>query len=253
MQQGFFQLIIPLGLTPILLLVLWRIRLKKLAAYPSSSLGKIEVWEKYNGEKVLTINSYPQGVSINDKSIKKSYWFSIAESVIKFCQGKQNAQVLMLGLGANTIPNLIAKSNSKIFQTLVEIDQDVIRICQDFFGLNSLPSYKLIQADAFKLISSKDPFGKKFDVIIVDIFTGEPPYVSLDSNQPNFIEQLLPFLKKEGMVIFNRPAHNEKTRADGVELKEYLQTLFRRTQIFDIQDPRRFRNHVIAASKLKRQ
>lgn len=245
MQQDFTQLIIPTLLIPILLLIYWRIRLKRLKTYQSKILGKIEVFEKYNKEKALTINSYVQGVSIEDKSIKKSYWFCAAKQATKFCQQQKNAKILILGLGANTIPNLVAKLNPKIHQTIVEIDSAVIKACQEFFNLNKLPKHQLLQANAYKLINGKKIPSQPFDVIIVDIFTGEPPYIDLESNRPNFILKLLPFLKKNGAIIFNRPAHNEKVRAEGELLKDYLSTLFRKTEIFDIKDPRGFRNHII--------
>lgn len=252
MQQNFTQLIIFLILIPILSFFYWRLRLKKIAFYHSPLLGKIEVFQKYNGEKVLTINSYPQGVSIEDKSIAKSYWFKIAEKVCKFCQNKPACRqaginILMLGLGANTIPNLIASKNPSIHQTIIEIDKEIISACRKYFNLDNLPNYQIIKADAFQILATNSSLpATNYDAIIVDIFTGEPPYVSLDSNQPNFIEKILPFLKNEGIIVFNRPAHNELSRKGGLELARYLKTLFAKTEILEIKDPRRFKNHLIA-------
>jgi len=57
MQQNITGLIIALILVPILLFFYWRLRLKKIAFYNSPILGKIEIFQKYNSEKVLTINS----------------------------------------------------------------------------------------------------------------------------------------------------------------------------------------------------
>lgn len=250
MQQNFITVILPIFLIALLLVILRRFRLKKLGSFTSPILGKIEVLQKYNGEKVLTTNSYPQGISIEDASIKKSYWYAIANEAVKFCKQKNNPQVLMLGLGANTIPNLIAKANPKIFQTIVEIDGYIIEACRQFFGLNELPNCRLIQTDAYKLFKKGDFLGK-FDVIIVDIFVGAPPYLDIKSNQPPFIEKIMPSLEKDGMIIFNRPAHNTATRGDGEKLNSYLKTLFDNTKLLDIRDPRRFRNYVIMGSDQK--
>lgn len=248
MQQNITQLIIFLIIALILLFFYWRLRLKKLEIYKSPLLGKIEIFKKYNGEKVLTINSYPQGVSIEDKSIAKSYWFKIAEIVAQFCQNKKSPKILMLGLGANTIPNIIALKNHKIHQTIIEIDKYIISACRKYFDLDKLPNYQIIQADAFQILSTN--WSKQFDVIIVDIFTGKPPFVSLNSNQPNFITKILPFLNKEGMIIFNRPAHNKEAKNGGFELEKYLKTIFKKTEILEIHDPRRFTNHIILAKYL---
>lgn len=250
MQQNISNLIIPLIVTLILLFFYWRLRLKKIAFYNSRILGKIEVFEKYNKEKVLTINAYPQGISIADKSIEKSYWFAIAEIVCQYCKNKKEPKILILGLGANTIPSLIAKKNPKIHQTIIEIDKYIISACRKYFNLDKLPNYQIIQADAFQLLAPNSQLPTpNFDAIVVDIFTGEPPYVSLDSNQPNFIKKILPFLKKDGMIIFNRPAHNKISKTGGFELEKYLKTLFQKTKIMEINDPRRFKNHVIIAKE----
>ena len=67
MQQSIIQIIIPLLLIPFLLWTYFRLRLKKLAQYKSEKLGNITVIEKYNKERVLTINYYAQGISIEKK------------------------------------------------------------------------------------------------------------------------------------------------------------------------------------------
>ncbi len=247
MRPDLIPIVLPLILVPILLIALWRIRLKRLKIYHSPILGKIEVFEKYNKEKMVTINSYPQGVSTEQKSIKESYWYKVADEVAKSCKGKKDPRVLMLGLGANTIPNLIADKNPNIRLTIIEIDKFMIRVCREFFGLDQLPNYQLLRADAFNFFDNPKGLNTKFDAIIVDIFTGRPPYVSIKSNQPNFIEKLFPYLKKDGIILFNRPAHNKQTKADGEALKEYLAKFFKETQLIFIKDPRRFSNHVITA------
>lgn len=251
MQQNLFQVIIAIAALPFLGLAIWRIRLKRLASYCSPLLGKIEVLQKYNGEKVLTTNSYPQGVSTEQESITQSYWYIVASEASKFCRNRKSPQILTLGLGANTIPNLLAKLDPEINQTIVEIDEQIIEACRKFFGLDNLPNSKLIQADAFSFDFAQDGPKNRFDVIIVDIFLGAPPYVSIDSNRPSFIEKLLPSLKKDGLIIFNRPGHTENVRADSKKLETYLQTLFKKTRMFDVKDPRGFRNTVITAQILK--
>lgn len=249
MQQNILQIIIPLLLFFILLFVFWRLRLKSLAVYKSDLLGKIEVLEKYNGERMLTTNSYPQGISIEKEDINKSYWFCLADQAVKFCRKKENPRVLILGLGANTTSNLIAKLDSRINLTIVEIDSHIIEACQRFFDLDKLSNCSVIQADAFQLLNRKNAFPQKFDAIIVDIFVSIPPYVSLNSSRPDFIKKLASHLKSDGAILFNRPGHNENIREDGKLLEDHLKTLFQKTQIFDIKDPRGYRNYIISGCR----
>lgn len=251
MLYNLNEIIIPLVIILVPLLILRRLMLKRIAIYHSPFLGKIEVFEKYNGEKLLTINNFAQAVSIEDASIIRSYWYTVANDTGKFCQSKKSPRVLMLGLGGNTISSLIAQKNPKIHQTIVEIDPFIIQACKDHFNLNSLPNYELIQADAYKLLLKQNAFVKKFNVIIVDIFTGKPPYVSLKSNQPSFITQLLTYLNKDGLIIFNRPGNIPEAYLDSLKLKSYLQTVFKKTRLIDIQDPRGYRNNIVTGEKLK--
>lgn len=252
MQPDTYQIVIPILLLPFLSLLLWRIGIWRLKRYHSPLLGTVEIFKKYNGEKLLTINSYAQGVSTENRSIKKSYWFCIAEFITKFCHNKKNPQVLMLGLGANTITNLIAQINPHIHQTIVEIDQSIIQACRDYFGLDQLPNYQIILADAYKLVDDIKLFEKKFDVVIVDIFTGKPPYVSLESNQPNFIQKLLSWLKDDGMIVFNRPAHTKVAQEESKQLQKYLSALFHKTGIIFIDDPRGYKTEEVFGQKKRR-
>lgn len=251
MWQNIIQIIIPLLLIPFLLWAYFRLRLKKLAQYKSEKLGQITVIEKYDKEKVLTINYYAQGVSIEKISIKQSYWFKVAQHTVKYCKDKKNPRVLMLGLGANTISNLINRLNPKIHQTIVEFDDKIIQACREYFHLDGLTNYKLIHSDVYKLFNQNKMFDKNFDVIIVDIFTGHAPFVDVKSNEANFIQKVTKHLKKDGTIIFNRPAHDESLREGGLKLKKYLTEFFKNTTLLDIKDPRGYRNNIITATQKK--
>lgn len=231
------------------MILLGRIRLRRLASYDSPILGKVEVFQKYNGEKVLTTNSFPQGISTEQPSIKYSYWYKIANEAFRYTKNIKNPQVLCFGLGANTSSLILAKLNPKIQQTIIEIDAQIIQACKDYFQLNDLIQLTLIQADAFKVIDSGSQLpNNHYDAIIVDIFLSSPPYIDKKSNTPIFIKKLLTLLKPKGMVIFNRPSHNQEARRAGIELKKELDKYFQTSQLFDIKDPRGYRNNVITAS-----
>lgn len=247
MWPSYYEIIIPAASLPILLLALWRIGIRNLKTYRSPLLGKIEILQKYNGEKVLATNSYPQGISVEQKSIKESYWYAVAKLAADRCQNKTYPKVLMFGLGANTIPQLIAKLNPHIHQTVVEIDPLIIQACKEYFQLDQTSNLNVLQADAYKIVTDKKAFPEKFDAIIVDLFTCQPPYLSHKSNQPPFIQKLLPLLKENGRIIFNRPAHNDAVRKEGEGLQRYLQTVFKTADLSLVKDPRGFKNHVIWA------
>lgn len=247
MLNNFLEIIIPLFLSLIFLLLYFRLRLKRLKTYRSPILGKIEVYQKYNKEKVLVIENYAQGVSIEDKSIDRSYWFFIAQKVIEHCKGKKTSKTLMLGLGANTISSLISKLNPRTQQTVIEIDDQIIQACKDFFNLDQIKNLHIINADAYKIINQRKDFNSKFDCIIVDIFTGKAPFVSKESNTPTFIQNLTKWLNKDGLIIFNRPGTNKQTIKECLQLEEALKILFKKTKIEKVSDPRGYKNNLIWA------
>lgn len=247
MRDHLLSLILALSLTIGSLLAWWRISWWRLKRFQSSISGTVEVFRKYNGEKLLTINHYPQGVSTEHPSIKQSYWYRMARLTKRWTINQRHPQVLLLGLGANTISGLINQLAPQIHQTIVEIDPIIINICRQFFNLGALTNYTLTQADAFKLLNRSRPFPHLFDVIIVDLFTGPPPFAAINSSQPVFIVKLLPQLKSSGLVIFNHPAHTKEARETGWGLRRYLATLFRKVQVHFIQDPRGYRNYLITA------
>lgn len=247
MRNNVFPLVLSLLLTVASLFVYWRISWWRQARFKSRISGLVEIFRKYNGEKILTINRYPQGISINHPSIKRSYWYKAALLTNRWTVNKNHPQVLILGLGANTISGLIYQLSPQIHQTIVEIDQIIIQVCRQFFRLDQLSNYNLVKADVYKLLNKPHPFPHLFDVIIVDLFTGPPPYAAIKSNQPVFIAKLPPQLKSSGLIIFNHPAHTKEAQVAGKNLREYLTTLFRKVQVHFIQDPRGYRNYLIAA------
>lgn len=253
MQQNFLDLILPLIVVFLLLAALWRIGLRRLKTYHSPLLGKIEVWQKYNGEKLLTINNYAQGISAEKESIKQSYFYRIAKEVAAAGKNCRTPQVLMFGLGAATVPTILSRLNSNFEQTVVEIDPQIIAACRDFFNLEQIPNLRVIQADAFKIVRKARPFPEKFDAIVVDIFTGKPPYLVPGSSQYEFWRQLPRFLKPGGVIIFNRPATIRGDQTTSIELQQALSRLFKKTSLLTIRDPRGYKNHLLIVSNPRLQ
>lgn len=235
----------------ILLVIFWRIRRKLLRVYQSDTLGLIEVWEKYNHELVLTINKYSHGISTHDKSIVCSYWYVIAQEALGHVYKRKDAEVLILGLGANTSSRIIDQQNPKVHQTIIEIDRYIIQACRDFFHLNEMRNATVVRGDAYKLIDVVPNFKNKFDVIVVDIFTGIPPYVSTKTNQSLFIQKLLKWLKHDGMLIFNRPANIKTDRVTTDKLFTHLTTLFQEVRWSYIDDPRGYQNDILTVTKIR--
>src|SRR5581483_9696753 len=148
MQQ--FNLVF-LIIMAVLLGVIWRLRIKKLKIYDSPISGPIEIWQKYNDELVMVNKNCHHGISIEDKSIAKSYWYKVADQVLNHIKSKKSAEVLFLGLGANTSSRIVNQKSPRTKLTIVEFDPVIIQACRDYFHLNEMKNLQLIEADAYKL------------------------------------------------------------------------------------------------------
>lgn len=223
-----------------------RIHWKLVRRYKSEISGNVDVSEKYNGERVLMTNYFVQGVSIGQPSIKKSYWYAIAEEMLKHCKTKKKPVVLFIGLGGNTSSLLVNRKNPAIHQIIVEIDPTVIQACRDYFHLDDLRNAEVIQDDIFEVLKKKKSSWKNFfDVIVIDTFDAQPPYMLKGSHDPAFLKQLYRWLKADGMFLFNAPVKTQGIRID--DLKVFLRSLFCHVDHHIIRDPRGYRNHVLSA------
>lgn len=107
--------------------------------------------------------------------------------------------VLLLGVaGGSAIKTLIEDIGYKGSITGVEIDAEVIKIANTYFGLNQYKNVTIIIDDAQKYIEEHDV---KYNLIIIDIFE--------DSNMPDFLfeEKFINNIKKSlelnGYILFN--------------------------------------------------
>lgn len=244
------QLLLVLGLLSLFFYLRRRLKWTLLKRYESPLSGNIDVLRKYNGELVLRTNYFVQGVSIEQASITKSYWYAVARSILKHCDKKKNPTILFIGLGANTSSQLIHQKNPDIHQIIVEIDPLIKTACEEFFGLENLTNAEIIISDIYdQLTKQKQKWKKQFAVIVIDTFDAKPPYLLHGSHDPVFLNRLVPWLQHDGMFLFNIPV---ATRGiDVPSLLHYLKGKFTHVDHKIIRDPRGYTNHVIAASHLQ--
>lgn len=106
---------------------------------------------------------------------------------------------LVLGVaGGSVIKTLVDEIQFKGQITGVDIDQDIIKIANQYFKLDEIKNLNIVIDDAFEFVlKTKD----RYDLIIIDIFQ--------DMNMPNFlfedffINRICFLLKSRGVVLFN--------------------------------------------------
>lgn len=162
----------------------------QLKSYQSKLHGRLEV-NLINGNKTLdtAISNYSYG------SLQKILKAGLAEIGL----GESTENILVLGLGAGSIIETVRKDfNSNCFIELVEIDEEIIRIAESDFNVNSFENIHITNAEALEYLKQTDA---AFEVIVVDIFiVNTIPEVF---TQAAFIKDLCKHLKPNGKVIYN--------------------------------------------------
>lgn len=106
-------------------------------------------------------------------------------------------KILILGLGAGTLANLLSKKFPDAKTIGVEIDPVMINLGKKYFNLNKIKnlSIKIIDAEKY---SDKN----KYDLIFVDLYLADIFPKNFENNI--FLKKISKKLTKTGMVIFNR-------------------------------------------------
>lgn len=118
---------------------------------------------------------------------------------IGFAEVAQMQNILVLGVaGGSVIKTLVNEINCKGKITGVEIDADVIKMANDYFGLDQIPNLEIVIDDAFEFVLKTK---EKYDLIVIDIFQ--------DTVMPNFlfekffVNRIGFLLRPNGVLLFN--------------------------------------------------
>lgn len=114
--------------------------------------------------------------------------------------------ILILGVaGGSVIKTLNEEIQYKGKITGIEIDPEIVKIANTFFGLDKISNLKIYVEDAFGFVFQTK---EKYDLIIVDIFqdTKMPSFLF----EKFFVERLCFLLEEKGYILFNTMILNEK-------------------------------------------
>ncbi len=137
-------------------------------------------------------------------------------------KAREVKNVLILGFGAGSVASLLAEKYCKGCKiTGIEKDQIVIHLARKYFNLNRFKNLELICDDAYDYVQTH---GKKFDVIIVDIYIDDQ--VPQCFHEKRFLKQLDRLLSEQGVLFFNKMANNPEQETEFKELKANLEEIF---------------------------
>lgn len=108
---------------------------------------------------------------------------------------------LMVGLGGGTISNVLTELYPKLTIDLVEIDEAVVRVARDYFDFRESTNTNVFIQDGRVFTRRAKIQGKKYDLIILDAYTGD--YIPEHLMTQEFLQDVHDLLTPDGIVVAN--------------------------------------------------
>lgn len=110
--------------------------------------------------------------------------------------------VLILGLGAGTVVEIVNKKWPDAHIDGVEIDPVIVNIGKKYFQLNNSKNLTIIINDAMAFVNNATmKQSNNYDLIIVDLYKGF--FIEKNVQNERFLQKIGKKLSKNGIVIFN--------------------------------------------------
>jgi spermidine synthase len=164
--------------------------------------GRIYITE-WGHTRKLIVDSILQSINADSPICDRLYWGKVINILKENEPDFKN--LLLLGLGGGTLINLLSKNFPQANLVSVEIDQKMVDIANDYFGIKDIPNHKTVVADAMRVVVEPEEFDlapSSFQVAVVDIYIGST-YPELGKSG-NFIAALKRMVAPDGLIIFNR-------------------------------------------------
>jgi len=134
------------------------------------------------------------------------------------------SNLLLIGAAAGTVPGLYTDIYGAAPITGVELDPQIVRVGQEYFGA-TWPNYTAVAADGRQWLARQGS-DVKFDVIAVDAY--RPPYIPFHLTTVEFFELVRHHLDEDGVLAINvgrTPTNNALVDALAVTLAVVFPTV----------------------------
>lgn len=186
------------GLLALLAVVLWvspsytyqeTRRIFKFVEHRQSFYGDLKIKEddKY---RCLLLNGVTHNCHLRETN--KPVWSYVFE-ISRLIKTRDQASVLILGLGAGSIARLIPEEVEADF---VEIDEEVVSLAEEYFDFKVASNQRVIIDDARHFLRSTD---KTYDIIVLDVFLGNIFPVHLFTVE--FLQEMSNHLNDGGVAL----------------------------------------------------
>ena len=152
-----------------------------------------------NGRQIRGLVTGPTGVQSGvylDDTKDLPFWYT--RRMVEVTIAAKPRTVLLLGGGAFTMAEYMARQLPNTHIDVVEIDPGLENISRQYFSYQSLPNVKLIFDDARTYIQRTN---RHYDVVLIDVYNGgEIPYSLLTAE---YGSELARITREDGLVVAN--------------------------------------------------
>jgi spermidine synthase len=157
---------------------------------------------------IITVSTFlfeTPSISVNKCLQSGPYIMSMWKNAFARLPAKTIPQkILLLGLGGGNVIKLLQKKYPSSSITVIEWDEVMIQVAHDLQLFSYTSKLNILHANAFELLPTLQ---ETFDLIIVDLFTGDVPPVELTKS--NTMTELRRLLSSDGQVLANFFRHKQ--------------------------------------------
>jgi len=107
-------------------------------------------------------------------------------------------EVLLIGLGGASIPKFLQKYYPELELDIVELDPDVVRVCQDYFEFRGNAKTRVFVMDGRMYLKRAE---KQYDLILLDAYAAD--HIPFHLTTVEFLQLVKSHLKPGGVVASN--------------------------------------------------
>lgn len=172
--------------------------------------GNIEVWQNEN-IRSLYLQDQKAIQSQLDMAQKEKLLWQYTRAMMSFLlfQGRPQS-TLLLGLGGGSIIHFLTHWFPALKITAVDINEQIVKIAKDYFGLSTTPQVNIEVADAFIYLNRLKQ--KSVNVILVDLHDGvsHPKFLYT----PSFMAHCFHALSPGGVLVINLLINSDQEFTD---------------------------------------
>jgi len=128
--------------------------------------------------------------------------FPYAKMVLSSLMVQDNPEsILIIGLGGGTLIHTYSTLFPEATITTVEIDEAVVDVAEKYFGYTNSDKIRTETVDGRVFIKREGLRNAKYDLVILDAFTGE--YIPEHLMTTEFLEEVKKLLPEDGLLIAN--------------------------------------------------